>query len=84
MQPVRILILGTGGMAKNQAEHFAAMEPRLGDFLAVKRRIDPDARIASALVTASFASLGMPSLRNSSAMLSSTTKRSVDMQIWPW
>ena len=25
MQPVRILILGTGGMAKNQAEHFAAI-----------------------------------------------------------
>ncbi len=25
MQPVRLLILGTGGMAKNHAEHFAAI-----------------------------------------------------------
>lgn len=31
------------------AEHFAAMEPRLDAFLAVKRRLDPDSRIASAL-----------------------------------
>ncbi len=31
------------------AEHFAAMEPRLGAFLELKRRIDPEGRIASAL-----------------------------------
>jgi len=33
------------------AEHFAAMEPRLAAFLALKSRIDPEGKIASALST---------------------------------
>ena len=48
------LVITTGGriyLAKDaltRREHFSAMEPRLGAFLAVRRRYDPDGRIRSA------------------------------------
>ena len=47
MQPVRILILGTGGMAKNHAEAFAAI-PGVSVVAGIDTRAEPLAAFRTA------------------------------------